>query len=56
MADPDPAMTPNHQEPQRSESLDVDKVTASLASLPSPTIEVASHDEPNADPCLDRRM
>ena len=59
-ADWNPAMTAdaNHHEPQleRTDSLDVDKVAASLAGLPSPTIEVASHDEPNADPHIDRRM
>ena len=50
-------MTANHQDPQRSDSLDVDKVAVSLSNLPSPTIEVqASVDEPNADPSLDRRM
>lgn len=50
-------MTTNRREPQRNDSLGVDRVTTSFASLlPSPTIEVASPDEPNADPSLDRRV
>lgn len=50
-------MTANHQDPQRSDSLDVDKVTLSLSNLPSPTIEVEpSYDDPNPDPSIDRRM
>lgn len=50
-------MTTDRREPQRSDSLGVDNVTASLASLlPSPTIEVASPDETSAEPSLDRRV
>ncbi|SPO02833.1 uncharacterized protein DNG_05508 [Cephalotrichum gorgonifer] len=49
-------MTANHTEPQRNDSLEVDKITSSLAGLPSPTIEVASHDDPSPEPSLDRRM
>lgn len=51
------AMTTNHSEQRvRNDSLDVGEITVSLASLPSPTIEVDTPDESNADPCLDRRM